>query len=47
MQANLSDAAAVPADALIGTLALAGFTFADDARKAEKSATPATSGMCA
>jgi hypothetical protein len=30
-QANLSDAAAVPTDALIGTLALAGYTFADDA----------------
>jgi hypothetical protein len=28
--ANLSDAAAVPADQLIGTLALAGFTFAAD-----------------
>ncbi len=29
-QANLSDAAAVPASQLVGTLALAGFTFADD-----------------
>ncbi len=29
-QANLSDAAAVSADDLIGTLAAAGFTFADD-----------------
>jgi hypothetical protein len=28
--ANLSDAAAVPADALIGTLALAGYRFDDD-----------------
>jgi hypothetical protein len=28
--ANLSDAAAVPADQLVGTLALAGFTFAAD-----------------
>jgi len=27
---NLSDAAAVPAASLVGTLALAGFTFADD-----------------
>jgi hypothetical protein len=30
-QSNLSDSAAVPADALIGTLSAAGFTFADDA----------------
>ncbi|RVT99093.1 hypothetical protein EOD42_03020 [Rhodovarius crocodyli] len=29
--ANLSDAAAVPAASLVGTTALAGFTFADDA----------------